>query len=118
MLLLCESNVFSLLYFMPINHHVRTFEEVFSPESLEAIYEKKIVSGRGGGRDHLSPEKFGLLYPEGFNLISEQCISNVYTFSPYKETLCQKGRGKVPRVLSIPTVRDKIVLSALTNLLQ
>lgn len=96
----------------------RAFEIIFSPESLETIYERRVRNGNGGGRDHMNPDRFEELCPDGFEVISNLCLSNSFVFSAYKESLRIKGRGKAPRVLSIPTVRDKIVLSALTIFLQ
>lgn len=101
-----------------LDSKLRTFEDFFSPESLASIFEKRVRGESGSGRDHLSPDRFVELYPQGFDIISKQCLSNSYVFGPYKEVLCLKGRGKTPRVLSIPTVRDKIVLSALTEFMQ
>jgi retron-type reverse transcriptase len=96
----------------------RKFDEIFSPESLELIYEKRVRHARGGGRDHLMPAKFSSLYPKGFEIISEKCLLGKYSYSPYKESLILKGKNKFPRILSIPTVRDRIVLAALMDYLQ
>ena len=97
---------------------VRTFEEIFSPQCLAAVFEKRVRNGRGGGRDHLIPDKFPLLYPKGFDILSVKCCSGTYTFSPYNESLIIKGKNKAPRVISIPTIRDRIVLATLTDFLQ
>ena len=40
-----------------------------------------------------------------------------YRLTPYVERLVPKGRGKPPRVLSIPTVRDRVVLRQLLTAL-
>ena len=40
-----------------------------------------------------------------------------YNFSPYLEKLISKGRNKAPRVISIPTIKDRIVLYALKEVL-
>lgn len=44
-------------------------------------------------------------------------LSGTYKFTKYKEKLISKGRGKEPRVISIPTIRDKIVLRGLCDIL-
>ncbi|GAA3090270.1 hypothetical protein GCM10020001_001670 [Nonomuraea salmonea] len=40
-----------------------------------------------------------------------------YRFTGYREVLELKGAGRAPRVLSIPTARDRIVLRALADCL-
>ncbi|HGP1705863.1 TPA: RNA-directed DNA polymerase, partial [Salmonella enterica] len=41
-----------------------------------------------------------------------------YRFNKYKLKLISKGRGKAPREISIPTIRDKIALRAICDFLQ
>lgn len=42
---------------------------------------------------------------------------NDYSFSPYMEKLISKGRQKNPRIISIPTIKDRIVLYILKEVL-
>jgi len=42
-------------------------------------------------------------------------LNGAYTFSPYKEVLKFKGAAKFPRVISIPTLRDRLVLATLAE---
>ncbi|OUE31481.1 Reverse transcriptase (RNA-dependent DNA polymerase) [Clavibacter michiganensis] len=51
-------------------------------------------------------------------LISRRLRSGNYTFTPYKQLLKSKGANKVPRVISIPTARDRIALRALAEVLK
>jgi retron-type reverse transcriptase len=47
-------------------------------------------------------------------------ISNsisTYKYSPYLEKLISKGRNKEPRVISIPTIKDRVVLYVLKETL-
>jgi len=44
-------------------------------------------------------------------------MSGQYEFTPYAEVLQLKGRGKPPRVVGIPTIRDRLVLNQLKNIL-
>lgn len=50
--------------------------------------------------------------------IIEKCKNQSYTFSPYREVLISKKRNKYPRCISIPTVRDRLVLGVLNEYLQ
>lgn len=43
--------------------------------------------------------------------------NGTYVFTKYKQKLISKGIGKSPRVISIPTVRDKITLSIIKDII-
>lgn len=49
--------------------------------------------------------------------ISIHCRAGTYRFTTYRQRLLLKGAGRPPRELSIPTVRDRITLRALAELL-
>lgn len=48
---------------------------------------------------------------------STKCVNGQYRFSPFLEMLKTKGRDKPPRLISIPTVRDRVVLHQLNRFL-
>ena len=50
-------------------------------------------------------------------LILRKIENSSYTFTPYKEKLISKGHTSLPRQISIPTARDRIVLRALCDCL-
>ncbi len=81
-------------------------------------YDKKMKSKKGGGRDGLTPETFFKHYVKDFGIIAKRCLEGTYNFSPYNEKLVLKGRAKYPRVLSIPSMRDRLVLGVLNQYLQ
>lgn len=90
----------------------------FTEAYLREYFEEKLRSKKGGGRDHLSPEKFYERYEGQFAEIAEKCVKGKYRFSYYREMLVLKGRDKYPRVLAIPSVRDRLVLGVLNRYLQ
>ncbi|MGA6161011.1 reverse transcriptase domain-containing protein [Amycolatopsis magusensis] len=49
--------------------------------------------------------------------LSRKLRSGQHEFTQYREALKSKGAGRRPRVISIPTVRDRIVLRALADVL-
>ena len=55
---------------------------------------------------------------ENLEVISRKCLAGDFRFSPYKERLILKGRNKYPRIISIPSLRDKLVLRSITEILQ
>lgn len=48
---------------------------------------------------------------------SAKCLKGQYRFSPFLEVLKTKGRDKKPRLIGIPTVRDRVVLHQLNKFL-
>jgi hypothetical protein len=48
-------------------------------------------------------------------IIRKKCLAGTYQFTPYLEELVLKGKATAPRVLSIPTIRDKLVLSIMKD---
>jgi RNA-directed DNA polymerase len=95
----------------------RLFESNFQINSLNKIYDEKFKSSKTKGIDRLSGIKFENRAKEHIRIIHKKCMGGTYKFSPYLELIQSKGRGKFPRVLAIPTVRDRIVLNALKNIL-
>ena len=96
----------------------QTFPDFIRGVNFIDFYRKNIRPRKGGGRDRISPKVYEQQFEKEEDLIKEKCISGEYNFSPYNEKLVLKGRGKYPRVISIPTVRDRFVLSLLNRYLQ
>lgn len=86
-------------------------------EYLRELFNKKIKRSKSKGIDKVSVEKFENDLDKNLILIIDKFKSGNYTFSPYLELLKLKGRNKVPRVISIPTIRDKVVLLIIKEIL-
>ena len=90
----------------PTDHNL-IFDRLFSPEALEKVFIEKFSDSLSKGVDRLSGPGFKSGgYRNQLRIASEKCINGVYRFSPYLEVLKLKGRGKAPRVISVPTIRD------------
>lgn len=96
---------------------IKSFSEYLGTIDFIKFYDEKILPKKGGGRDHISPLKYKPTFEKEIDWIHKRCINGDYCFSPYAEKLVLKGRGKYPRVLSIPNVRDRFVLSLLNGYL-
>lgn len=94
------------------------YVDIFSKENLQKIYEKDIVLSIATGIDNMSHKLFWEVLDKQISIISDKAKNGKYTFTKYKLKLISKGRGKVPREISIPTIRDRIALKALCNFLQ
>jgi RNA-directed DNA polymerase len=93
------------------------FKSYFKIKSLKEIYNDKFKFSTTKGIDRLSGIQFIKQTKLQLRVIHKKCLDGTYRFSPYLELLRSKGRGKHPRLLAIPTVRDRIVLYALKEIL-
>lgn len=93
------------------------FQDKFSVESLRKIFTENISNSGSTGVDNLTPNTFAENLDEQIEIISRKVQSGTYKFTKYKLKLIPKGRGKAPREISIPTVRDRIALRALSEFL-
>lgn len=92
--------------------------DYFNVTYFTNFFYRKLSYKKGGGIDGLSPQTFWKRYEKELEIIAKKCLAGTYTFSCYKEKLVLKGRGKLPRVLSVPTMRDRLVLGVLNEYLQ
>lgn len=91
--------------------------DYFEIKYLKNLFVKKIKKSKSKGIDKITIDVFEKKLDENLNLIIKKVLNNTYKFSPYLEILKLKGRNKTPRVISIPTIRDKIVLLAIKEIL-
>lgn len=90
----------------------------FVLEEMKEIFKIKISKSKSKGIDKKSFISYNVIEKENLFLdIKKQINEKKYKFSPYLELLRIKRRDTYPRMISIPTVKDKIVLSILKNIL-
>jgi len=94
------------------------FLKEFSISSLTKLYSDYISITSAVGIDRLNRNAFEKNLNTEIQLISRKNLNGTYRFSQYKERLISKGPEKYPRVISIPTFRDRITLRALCNMLR
>ncbi|QKJ48693.1 RNA-dependent DNA polymerase [Proteus vulgaris] len=94
------------------------FDEFFTIEYLKKVYLEFVVLSSATGIDNMSHKVLWSMLDEQLNIIHRKVSNSSYVFSKYKLKLISKGRGKAPREISIPTIRDKIALRALCDFLQ
>jgi len=69
------------------------------------------------GTDGITTGKFAQILDDEITIIKRKVKNQTYNVSPYREKLIVKNRFSVPRMISIPTNRDRLVFSALTQFL-
>lgn len=94
-------------------------DDLFSLDSIKKTYDAKKYkySNQRSGIDKVSVDIFEKNKIEHFRVIFNKCRCGTYKFSPYVEKLVSKGRNKTPRLISVPTIRDRIVLDLLKQYL-
>lgn len=95
----------------------KEWKKVFNQEHLEALFSLKLKNSTSTGIDWVTTEKLEQNLSQEIGIILRKCASSSYHFTRYREMLISKGAGKIPRCISIPTVRDKLTLSAVNEVL-
>jgi hypothetical protein len=93
------------------------FKAEFTPERLAEIFNERILHSHTVGKDGIHPSFFAQNLAAELQRISDKAISGRYAFTTYKQRLVLKGPEKPPRQISVATVRDRVALRALTNVL-
>lgn len=90
----------------------KIFKKVFSERNLLELYKDKIQYRTNIGMDRVSQKAFEQNLQDNIKTISRKVLDGTYHFTRYRQVLIPKGREKAPRVISIPTIRDKLALAA------
>lgn len=95
----------------------RKFKKVFRYRNLRRLYFEKIRETGAIGIDRVRPLRLESRINAEIDVITAKVAAGTYAFTPYKEKLISKGQGVPPRLISIPTARDRIVLRGLCEFL-
>lgn len=93
------------------------FEELFSEVLLNKLFKDEFLKTTGKGIDRINGFQFSFDSGNQFKTASNKCRAGTYRFSVYLEVLKLKGRTKSPRLIGIPTVRDRVILCQLNKFL-
>ena len=95
----------------------KKYADQFSYANLESCFDKKVVRVKSKGIDKKSANSFKKDKENELKILERKIQNSTFTFSPYLELLRVKRRDFNPRMLSLPTIRDRIVLSTLKEIL-
>jgi len=98
----------------PAEIYAKKFTEATLREVFHEVSEKGTAAGKDGVTAHLFEENID----SEIETILRKVRNGTYNFTTYKEKLIPKGADKKPRQVSLPTVRDKIVLKTITLILK
>ncbi|WP_025661822.1 reverse transcriptase domain-containing protein [Rhizobium sp. IBUN] len=93
------------------------FNTEFTPQRLAEIFNERILHSSTVGKDGVHPLVFAENLNAGVQHISDKAHSGSYRFTTFKQKLVLKGHDKPPRQISVATVRDRVALRAVTNVL-
>lgn len=89
------------------------FQELFQPSALLDAFSSNFADSRIRGVDRAAGPQFAPRAVTELVVASRKCLAGTYRFSPYLEVLKAKGRDKKPRIVGIPSIRDRVVLHQL-----
>jgi RNA-directed DNA polymerase len=95
----------------------KIFKKVFTKKNLTTIFVDHIRTSGAVGLDRVSPSSFEKSLPKEVGSLCKKIHSGKYIFTRYKQKLISKGAGKNPRIISIPTVRDRLVMRGICDFL-
>lgn len=96
----------------------KLFNKYFSKRNIKKIYETDTINSGSVGLDKINHNVFQNKLEENLEIIYRKVHNDTYKYTPYKEKLILKSSDKPPRQLSIPTIRDRIVLKIICNFFQ
>lgn len=111
-----EIKAFADIVPIPVDDETR-FARAFSPAALEEAFNERFATTTGKGVDRLNGFQFAARAKNELAVASEKILRGQFRFSPYLEVLRPKGRDKFPRLIGIPTVRDRVILHQLNKYL-
>jgi RNA-directed DNA polymerase len=93
-------------------------DKVWKKTNLEAAWRRVKSNNGSGGVDGKTVRQIGMNWEKECNKLYDLLTSYRYTPQPIRRTWIPKPFGKEKRPLGIPTVRDRIVQTALRNVIE
>ncbi|MBO7928054.1 RNA-dependent DNA polymerase [Pseudoalteromonas sp. K222D] len=91
------------------------FNNHFAEDNLKRIFVDHVVYSGATGIDNLDQYAFRIQLDDQIAILSRKMLAGTYKFTKYKLKLVSKGKDKIPREISIPTVRDRIAMRAMCD---
>jgi retron-type reverse transcriptase len=92
-------------------------DDHFKAAHLENLFRSKIAKSQATGKDGVRIGSFQKRLAEEAAYIERKVGQNAYKFTTFKERLILRGADREPRQISIPTVRDRLTLRAVCQVL-
>ena len=96
---------------------MHNFSDQIQPDRLKMLFSSLSNNSISAGVDGINGVQFEQRLDNEIDIITRKIHNGSYRFSRFRERLILKGRYKHPRIISIPTWRDKLVLKAMQHYL-
>lgn len=93
-------------------------DKVYREDTLYSAARRVTRRKTAAGVDHVTPEKFGERLPENVRQLHEELKSDTYQPRAVRRTLIPKPGSREKRPLGIPTIRDRVVQSAVRDVIE
>lgn len=93
------------------------FSKEFNKKNLFQTYHKYISITASKGVDGISKIVFEKGLSSNLSTINDKVFSNTYKFSPYIAKLLLRNYKKIPRIIEKPSIKDKLVLRCIYQIL-
>ena len=93
------------------------WKKLFSQKHLKEHYYEKIKPKPSIGMDRITSKKFEEDLDDNIEIVVRKVNNNSYHFTRYRQLLFVKSATKPPRSVCIPTLRDKLTISSLNELM-
>lgn len=94
------------------------YDKVYRLSNLKAAWKRVEANNGGGGVDHLSIATFAKDADQRLEKLSETLRTGTYKPLPVRRTYVPKPGSREQRPLGIPTITDRIVQTALRNVIE
>lgn len=93
-------------------------DKVYAPANLQRAFKKVESNGGAAGVDHQTVEMFEVEAGKNLTVLTEQLQKDSYRPKPVRRQWVDKPGSKEQRPLGIPAVRDRVVQTALRNVME
>jgi len=93
-------------------------DKVYSPDNLRAAFERVKKNKGAAGVDRVTIERFEANMAKNLERLAGKLVEGTYRPQAIRRAWIPKPGGKEKRPLGIPTVRDRLVQTALRNVLE
>jgi RNA-directed DNA polymerase len=93
-------------------------DKVYSPDNLQAAFERVKKNKGAAGVDRVTIERFGTNLSDNLERLAGKLAEGTYRPQAIRRVWIPKPGGREKRPLGIPTVRDRVVQAALRNVIE
>lgn len=94
-----------------------SFKVWFTEKGMRHLYFSNVGVKPAVGLDRITGKRFEQDFDDNVNSVLRKVGKGTYRFTGYRQMLLTKGKDSSPREICIPTVRDKLTITAISKIL-